>query len=498
MGIQFGGSGQMSELLVILADVGLVLQGAIARVASWDSLGNIVNPNRYEFYFGFMAVALGTYIAFQKKEVRRSQAVKQAAEDAGLSEPPSLHPVIDPAKCIGCGACVNACPEGKVIGLINEKAELIEPATCIGHGACKTACPADAISLVFGTATRGIDIPHVSPSFETNVPGLFIAGELGGMGLIANAIEQGRQAVDAIRALDTGVVAGKGAPSRTPNRRPHDHVPDGQPETFQLDLLIVGAGPAGISASLAARQHALRTLTVEQECFGGTVAHYPRGKIVMTRPATLPLHGPIRYRKVRKERLIDLWAKIVNQYRLPISYGERVESVVPWNGGFVVTTSHNRYSARSVLLANGRRGSPRKLGIPGEEQPKVVYKLDDPAQYRGLHVLVVGGGDSALEAAATLAAEPQVHVSLAYRGNAPSRAKPQNRKRVDAAEARGFLRVLRNTAVDAIHPDCVDLDCGGRPFRMPNDAVLVCAGGVLPGAFLKDIGVVVETKFGTA
>ena len=155
----------------------------------------------------------------------QSSAARAAAKEAGLFEPPSLHPLFDPTLCRGCGACVKACPEGDVIGLISGKAALIEPSQCIGHGACRAACPFGAITLVFGTEERGVDIPHVRPNFETNVPGVFIAGELGGMGLIRNAIEQGRQAVAAISSLD-----GLGRQDR-------------------LDLVIVGAGPAGISAS---------------------------------------------------------------------------------------------------------------------------------------------------------------------------------------------------------------------------------------------------------
>lgn len=399
------------------------------------------------------------------------------ATEQGMIEPPTLHPEIDYTKCIGCRNCVSSCPEQgthTVLGMIGKKAHLVGPTNCIGHGACKDVCPEDAITLVFGTARRGIDIPTVKPNFETNVPGVFIAGELGGMGLIRNAVEQGRQALDSIREL----VA-----------EPHQNA---------LDVVIVGAGPAGITATLAAKEVGLRAATIEQEELGGTIAHFPRRKLVMTRPAHLPIVGKMRFTEVLKEALIDYFAAVEKKTGIAINYDEQVTQIEPApNGGYAVRTNRRVYNTRAVLLAIGRRGTPRKLDVPGEERDKVVYRVIDPEQYRGLNVLVVGGGDSALEAATTIADEPGTTVTLSYRSGAFTRAKPKNRERVDNMAAAGKLRVLFNSNVTAIGEKDVTIACQDGSGTIPNDAVVVSAGGILPSGFLRSIGIEVETKWGS-
>jgi thioredoxin reductase len=327
---------------------------------------------------------------------------------------------------------------------------------------------------VFGTETRGIDIPNVAPDFQTNVPGIFIAGELGGMGLIRNAIEQGRQAIDSVRNL----------------RRPR---PSGA-----YDVIIVGAGPAGFSASLAAIEHKLRFVTIEQDSFGGTVAHFPRGKLVMTRPATLPLVGTLKFREVSKETLLKVWTDVVRKTRLKINYGEQVEAVVRDHDDFEVRTNRASYRTSAVLLAVGRRGTPRKLDVEGEDQAKVVYRLIDPQQYQRQHVLVVGGGDSALEAAVSIAEQPGTHVTLSHRSESFSRAKAKNRALAERAEKSGRLDIYLESRVRKIGEKDVEIEHQGRQIRLRNDAVIVCVGGILPTAFLKSVGISVETKYGTA
>jgi thioredoxin reductase (NADPH) len=287
----------------------------------------------YLIYLAPLALIWLAYVRNRQKQHRASVDTYRESQEAGLVHPASLHPVIDLHKCIGCESCISVCPEmpeHQVLGMVRRKATLVSPTDCIGHGACKTVCPVDAISLVFGTAERGVDIPELKPNFESNVPGIFIAGELGGMGLIRNAIEQGRQAMEAIAS------------------RPRDHTANG------LHVLIVGAGPTGISASLAAKQHGLNYLTIEQGALGGTVANFPRRKLVMTSPAELPLIGKVKFRETTKEKLIEFWTAVCTKTQLRIKFGERLESVTKQGSRFLVKTTKQEYTANSLLLCPAR------------------------------------------------------------------------------------------------------------------------------------------------
>jgi thioredoxin reductase (NADPH) len=424
-------------------------------------------------YLTPMLLIWGIYYSLRTRRQRKVACVRDEALKAKLTQPASLHPIINPNHCLGCRSCVSACPENNVLGIIDNKSVLVSPTNCIGHGACKTACPMNAITLVFGTSERGIDIPLVAPNFETNVPGIFIAGELGGMGLIRNAIEQGRQAMKSINE--------------------HCRKNKGQ----ELDVVIIGAGPAGLSASLAAKESKLRFITLEQDTFGGTVSHFPRGKIVMTAPVMLPLIGNVKFKEISKEALLDFWGDVIRKTGIQINYRERVEAITLVDKGLEVRTPGNVYHTKSVLLAIGRRGTPRKLGVPGEDSTKVVYRLIDPEQYRSQKVLVVGGGDSALEAAISIAELPDSVVSLSYRSGTFSRAKEKNRQKVDDLKNSGALNVFMSSNVKEIHDNRIEIDHQGTAIDFENDAVIVCAGGILPTPFLKEIGIQVETKYGT-
>jgi thioredoxin reductase (NADPH) len=432
------------------------------------------------FSSGFSAIAiylipilLVTFIHIwgRSRKTAAALAAQHESMEAGLTEPSSLHPLIDINKCLGAGSCVHACPEG-AIGVIGGKAYLVDPSHCIGHGACEAACPHSAIKLVFGTEKRGMDIPKVGPNFETNVPGIFIAGELGGMGLIRKSAAQGAQAIDYIKKLK-----GSGAPR---------------------DVVIVGAGPAGLGATLAAMENKLRYVTLEQESsLGGAIFQYPRNKVAMTAPVKLPIIGELQFKEVSKEKLLEFWLDVIRRTGIKLNLDERMETITQTGKGFIVKTSKQSYETRAVLLAIGRRGTPRKLGVPGEDLPKVVYRLIDPEQYRNMHVLVVGGGDSALEAVCSIAEEPGTTVTLSYRSEAFGRSKQKNRNRLQSLEARGRLKVVFKSNVKAVTKDKVLLEYQGQIIDIPNDAIIVCAGGILPTPFLKEIGIMVETKYGT-
>lgn len=431
----------------------------------------------YDLAIYVIPLAIVVFFYLRGRSQKETAAVEQLSEavEAGLTEPSSLHPLINPQKCLGAGSCITACPEN-AIGMIKGKAVLINPTHCIGHGACAAACPHGAITLVFGTEKRGMDIPQVSPSFETNVPGIFIAGELGGMGLIRKAVTQGSQAMESISKLKN-------------NDNP-------------LDVVIVGAGPAGLGAALTAIDKKLRYILLEQEeSLGGAIFQYPRNKIAMTAPVKLPIIGEMHFKEVSKEKLLEFWHGVIAKTGIKINLNERMEGITPTDKGFTVKTSKGSYETRAVLLSIGRRGTPRKLGAPGEDLPKVVYRLIDPEQYRNMHVLVVGGGDSALEAAMAIADEPGTTVSLAARadsfGAAFSGAKAKNRDRLQTMSDNGKIKIYLKSGVKTIDKKTLVIKHGDQESEIPNDGVIVCAGGTLPTPFLKSIGVMVETKFGT-
>lgn len=415
------------------------------------------------------------YIRKQNKNSELVAAKIKLAKEEGLYEPVSLHPVVDVNSCIQTGACISACPEKDILGIYNGKATTINASHCIGHGACFHACPTQAITLCIGTEKRGVDLPHVDQSFETNVPGIYIAGEIGGMGLIKNAVEQGKQAVENLaKKIDRQIEA-------------------------EYDLVIIGAGPAGISASLAAKKHKLSALTLEQDSLGGTVYTFPRSKIVMTSPMDIPLFGKVKLYETSKSELLDLWNEVLGKNEIVIREHSKVEDIVFQDNRFIIETiNKEQFTARKVILSIGRRGTPRKLNIPGEVSSKVAYRLLEPEQIENKKIIVVGGGDSAIESAMLLADQNQV--TLSYRGESFGRIKPRNNEKIKEAISSHKIDVRFNTSLKSIGDKSVNITelSSGEVTSLENDLVYIFAGGELPTQFLEKAGIKITKKFGDA
>jgi len=427
----------------------------------------------YSFAIILSFVVVVIYLRKKNRASRLTDEKVRIAKEEGLHEPVSLHPYIDVNSCIQTGACITACPEHDILGIRNGKATIINASRCIGHGMCFHACPTGAISLRIGTEKRGVDLPQVNQNFETNVSGIYIAGELGGMGLIKNSVEQGRQAAENI------------AKSIKKNHN------------ADYDLIIIGAGPAGISGSLTAKKHGLKFLLLEQDTLGGTVFTFPRKKIIMTSPMDLPLYGKVKLYETSKSELLELWQTVLNKNNIIVKENSKVDRIIPKDGIFeAVTLKGDQYTSACILLAIGRRGSPRKLNIPGEMKEKVAYRLLEPELISGKHIMVVGGGDSAVESALLLA--DNNHVTISYRNEVFNRIKPQNSKALNNAAAAGKLEIRLNTNLAAIEDDYVLITVGNdkESVKVKNDLVYIFAGGELPVQFLEKAGIKITKRFG--
>lgn len=409
------------------------------------------------------------------REGRRSQ---EEARARGSHKARLQYPEVDLSRCIGCGICVKACPEEGVLEIVHGQAVIAHGSRCVGHGRCAEECPVGAIAVTLGDLEERHDIPVLESTYESpHTPGVFLAGEVTGFALIRTAVEHGQLvAREVARKLQS--------------------LPRSNDEEL-LDLVIVGAGPAGLTCALEARSRGLRFAVIEQDSLGGTIAHYPRRKLVMTQPVALPLHGRLDRNEYEKEELMELWQGLASEHSLEVRTATRFEGIErESDGNLRVQTSGGELRSRTVCLALGRRGTPRKLGVPGEDLPKVASSLVDAQSYQGRRILVVGGGDSAIEAAMGLAEQPGNRVTLSYRGAAFLRIKARNEARLQSCVEAGKIQVLLGSNVLTITPEAVDVDLGADQgvLQLPNDEVFVMIGGEPPFELLRRAGVSLDPK----
>ena len=395
------------------------------------------------------------------------------------------YPIVRANLCVGCGTCVAACPEPGALRLQDHRS-VVDLDACARHGTCATVCPMNAIVMTVGPAVQRVEVPELDANFQSNVPGLYVVGELGGRGLIKNAINEGRIAVEHVaRVLAAGRPFRAGSAARGG---------DGPDASAPYDVLVVGSGPAGLSAGLEAQRLGLRCVVLEQGSISETIRKYPRKKLLLAEPARVQLYGGLWVADASKEELLAVWETIIARARLRVRTGERVESLETDGVLFRVRTPATEYQARNVLLAMGRRGTPRRLGVPGEALEKALYDIVEMEAFAGFRMLVVGGGDSAIESALGLAGQPHTTVTLSYRGEEFQRVKERNREKLAAAVAAGSVELLLGSRVVEIRPGVVGLDCAGMPRLLPNDYVVIRVGGEPPYPFVERCGVRLVTK----
>ena len=391
-----------------------------------------------------------------------------AAAPAPEANGGALHAVVRADACAGCGTCVDACPEPGALAIVDKVAR-VNLAACKGHSDCVAACPVGAIFVTSGEAVQTVEVPDLNEHFESRqVPGLYVVGELGGRGLIKNAINEGKLAMEHVA---------------------HVLEHEGAAQPGMVDVAVVGSGPAGLSAGLEALSRGLRYEILEQGTLADSIARYPRHKVLFAEPVRVPLYGDLWVSDATKESLLQVWQTVIAKTGLRVQSGCRVESVTRSGQGFVVRAGGLVVHARRVVLAMGRRGTPRVLGVPGEQLDKVFYDIVEMEAFAGRRVLVVGGGDSAVESAVGISHQRGATVTLSYRGRDFARVRARNREKLEAAVRDRRVHLLLESEVREIRPDAVILQLPTGAGTLPNDDVIVRIGGETPAPFLERCGV---------
>ena len=387
-----------------------------------------------------------------------------------------IHSINDD-RCTGCDACVIVCPTD-VLELRGNKSRVARFGDCIQCEQCANVCPTTALVMHHeGTQAPPVLVPDLDDYYQSKVAGLYLLGEAAGKPLVKNAINLGRAVVE--HALRSGM-------------RPGALASQDRPDLTCVDVVIVGSGPAGLSAAMSCLQRKLSYVVLEKDAFvASTIARYPKGKKVMAEPYDVRCVGLLPVWDSPKDKTIAEWNRILSQVGLDIRMREAVESVKPDAGTFLVKTDKGMYRSQKVLLCIGTRGKPRKLNVPGEDQPFVYPLLDDPDLYRGQTVLVVGGGDSAVEAAIALAERSLKNkVILSYRGKSFTRVKARNRQDLaQLVEQQRVLQILGSTVQD-FGKKSVNLKMpDGRLRPIPLGSAFILIGGDPPIKWLESMGI---------